>query len=54
MTLAKESGDETRQKIAAWSASAGLRLAPARVVPKKDPRWLLSVATVQKRHGVAA
>jgi len=54
MTLENETGNETRQKIAAWSASAGLRLAPARVVPKKVPRWLLSVATVQQSHGVAA
>jgi ubiquinone/menaquinone biosynthesis C-methylase UbiE len=36
---------ELQKSLAAWSATAGLRLAPARFAPKKNPAWLLSVAT---------
>jgi ArsR family transcriptional regulator len=54
MALHDLSGNEIQRRIAGWSASAGLRLAPARVVPKKDPRWLLSVATLQQSREVAA
>ncbi|MEQ9562675.1 MAG: metalloregulator ArsR/SmtB family transcription factor, partial [Woeseiaceae bacterium] len=54
MALRDVTGDETQRRIAGWSASAGLRVAPARVVPKKDPRWLLSVATLQESREVAA
>ena len=38
-------GDELQASLARWSAAAGLRLAPARLVPEKEPAWLLSVAT---------
>jgi ArsR family transcriptional regulator len=54
MALHDAAGDETQRFIAGWSASAGLRLAPARVVPKKGPRWLLSVATLQQSRENAA
>lgn len=54
MAVERGSGAETQGKVAAWSASAGLRLSPARVVPKKDPQWLLSVATVSQKREVAA
>jgi ArsR family transcriptional regulator len=36
--------------IAGWCSEAGLRLAPARSIPSKDPTWLLAVAT---RHDAA-
>lgn len=41
-------------ELAAWSAAAGLRVAPPRLVPRKAPRWLLSIATVADRDSVAA
>ncbi|MEX2496188.1 MAG: metalloregulator ArsR/SmtB family transcription factor [Woeseia sp.] len=31
--------------LAKWSVAAGLRLAPARFAPEKNPEWLLCVAT---------
>lgn len=34
-----------QKSLAGWSKDAGLRLAPARFAPKKDPVWLVSVAT---------
>jgi len=34
-----------QQSLADWSAAAALRLAPAHLVPAKNPVWLLSVAT---------
>lgn len=54
MSLAAELSNELRDRIAGWSASAGLRLSPPRVVPKKKPRWLLSVATLPESRNVAA
>jgi hypothetical protein len=54
MALHDAASNETQRMIAGWSASAGLRLAPARVVPKKEPRWLLSVATLQQSREDAA
>lgn len=35
-----------KNRIASWCQAAGLRLAPARAIPHKDPRWLLAVATL--------
>ena len=37
--------DDTQRSIAEWNAAAGLRIAPARLVPANDPVWLLAVAT---------
>ncbi len=54
MSLAAELSNELRDRIAGWNASAGLRLSPPRVVPKKKPRWLLSVATLPESRNVAA
>jgi SAM-dependent methyltransferase len=54
MSLAAELSNELRDRIAGWSAAAGLRLSPPRVVPKKKPRWLVSVATLPESHDVAA
>ncbi len=41
---AKNAG-RIRTLLAEWSAAAALRLAPPKLVPQKDPVWLLSVAT---------
>ena len=40
--------------LAEWSKAAGLRLAPARLVPTKNPAWIVSVATSADRSEVAA
>ena len=32
-------------QLASWCADSGLRLAPARPIPAKQPEWLLAVAT---------
>jgi len=40
--------------LAEWSAAAELRLAPAHLVPAKNPVWLLSVATLAERKNAAA
>ncbi len=45
---------ELQSQLAAWSATAGLRLAPARLVPKSNPQWLLSVATAPDSQSAAA
>jgi SAM-dependent methyltransferase len=36
---------ELQKSLAEWSAAAGMRLAPGRLAPEKDPDWLLCVAT---------
>jgi ArsR family transcriptional regulator len=46
--------DEIQKQLAEWSAAAGLRLAPPRLVPKTEPRWLMSVATAGESGTVAA
>jgi len=40
--------------LAEWSKEAGLRLAPARLVPMKNPVWLVSVATGVEQENAAA
>ncbi len=45
---------ELQKQLAVWSHSARLRLAPARLVPKIGPQWLLSVATAPDRQSAAA
>ena len=45
---------ELQKQLAAWSNSARLRLAPARLAPKIDPQWLLSVATAPDHQSAAA
>ena len=35
-----------QRSLAEWSTGAGLRLAPGRLVPSDDPKWLLAVATL--------
>lgn len=54
VALEAGSGSEIADRIAAWCASAGLRLSPPRSVPGKKPRWLLSVATVPESRDAAA
>ncbi|MDH3820954.1 MAG: class I SAM-dependent methyltransferase, partial [Gammaproteobacteria bacterium] len=34
-----------RKNFADWAAKTGLRLAPPRAIPDKNPAWLLGVAT---------
>lgn len=41
-------------QLAGWCADSGLRLAPARPVPAKQPEWLLAVATKNTAATVAA
>ena len=41
-------------QLAGWCADGGLRLAPARPVPAKQPEWLLAVATKNTAATVAA
>lgn len=45
---------ELQEALAIWCRDSGLRLAPARLVPKKDPSWLVSVATLPNQSTVAA
>ncbi len=45
---------DLQKQLAAWSNSARLRLAPARLAPKIDPQWLLSVATAPDHQSAAA
>ncbi len=54
LAVSDRSPVELQSQLAAWSATAGLRLAPARLAPKIDPQWLLSVATVSDRQSAAA
>ncbi len=48
------SSAEIQSSLADWSKSAGLRLAPARFVPQKNPAWLVSVATAADSRNMAA
>ncbi len=54
LVVGERSPVELQSQLAAWSATAGLRLAPARLVPKTNPQWLLSVATTPGRQSAAA
>jgi len=44
-SIVKQSADQMQVSLAKWSRDAGLRLAPARLVPQKSPAWFVSVAT---------
>lgn len=54
MSVATGTVAELQKSAAAWHAAAGFRLAPARLIPKNDPSWLLSVATPVNSRAVAA
>jgi ArsR family transcriptional regulator len=41
-------------QLASWCADSGLRLAPARPIPAKQPEWLLAVATKHDAATAAA
>jgi len=46
--------DKFQDQLVIWCRTAGLRLAPPRRIPTKQPRWLLAVATVADSQTVAA
>jgi hypothetical protein len=55
--LARTSGDDAddiRKRIAVWCGASGLRLAPPRQIPAKNPEWLLAVASVAGDETAAA
>jgi len=54
LDIAGLAADEIQPLLAQWSAAAGLRLAPSRLVPKTEPRWLMSVATAADSRTIAA
>ncbi len=41
-----DSIDRFKSQLVVWCRTAGLRLAPSRRIPSKEPRWLLAVATL--------
>jgi len=53
-SVAERSSAQLQKSLAEWSATAALRLSPARFAPKKNPVWLLSVATPADSRNVAA
>jgi ArsR family transcriptional regulator len=53
-STAKRTSGDIQGLLADWSREAGLRLAPARQVPQKNPAWLVSVATVAGTQDRAA
>ena len=46
--------DKLQDQLVVWCRTAGLRLAPPRRIPSKQPRWLLAVATLADSRTVAA
>jgi ArsR family transcriptional regulator len=40
---------QLRKQFAEWAAVTNFRLAPARLIPNHDPKWLLAVATIADR-----
>ena len=53
-SVLKRSSAEIQQSLATWSKAANIRLAPARFAPKKNPVWLVSVATALSTSHAAA
>lgn len=53
-SVLKRAATDIQASLADWSKQAGLRLAPARFTPKKNPVWLVSVATATDSGEVAA
>lgn len=45
---------EIQGTLALWCKESGLRLSPARLAPKKEPVWLVSVATLADERDAAA
>lgn len=54
LSVNQGSASQLRRSLAQWSAAANLRLAPARIVTQKNPRWMLAVATVAENEAEAA
>ena len=54
LAIGERSPQELQIQLAAWSSAVGLRLAPARLAPKDNPQWLLSVATARDNQSAAA
>jgi ubiquinone/menaquinone biosynthesis C-methylase UbiE len=54
MAVGERSPAELQTQLAEWSRAAGLRIAPARLAPKNNPEWLLSVATASDSQSEAA
>jgi ubiquinone/menaquinone biosynthesis C-methylase UbiE len=54
MAVGERSPAELQTQLAEWSRAAGLRIAPARLAPKNNPEWLLSVATTSDSQSEAA
>jgi DNA-binding transcriptional ArsR family regulator len=50
----KDDAEDARKRIAVWCGAAGLRLAPPRQVPAKNPQWLLAVASRAGDESAAA
>ncbi len=46
--------DDIRKRVAVWCGASGLRLAPPRQIPAKNPRWLLAVASAAGNETAAA
>lgn len=53
-SILKRSSADLQSSLATWSKDANLRLTPARLVPKKNPVWLVSVATAVGSRNAAA
>lgn len=45
-TVGSAGAEQTRSNFADWAAQTGMRLAPPRLIPEKNPGWLLGVATL--------
>jgi ArsR family transcriptional regulator len=45
---------DLQSRLAGWCSKASLRLAPARAIPSKQPKWLLAVATKHDVSNAAA
>ena len=52
--LGRDGARDAQQRLSEQSAAAGLRIAPPRLVPRAEPAWQLSVATVADTGTVAA
>ena len=46
--------EQLRKQLAIWCGAAGLRLAPPRLVPAKNPHWLLAVGSAAGQDSAAA
>jgi len=54
LALGAQQIPDLQTRVAGWCAETGLRLAPARAIPAKEPQWLLAVATKHDAATAAA